>query len=253
MKLNKMKAKLLAGEPALGVSMMIPCPQIVEMIGRLGFDWILIDCEHGTISLETVELLAMAAEASGVTPIARPRTKDPHDILEVMDRGVMGVQVPHVNTAEDARRVVEAVKYHPLGSRGLAAGTRAADYGFGQSMAQYVAAANRETLVCVQLEEEAAIRNADDILRVDDIDVFFIGPSDLSQSMGHPGDPKAPRVREAIDTTFEKILAAGKIPGTPCAINSVKSVLERGIGYTYTHLTKLLGRASAEFFKAVDG
>ena len=110
MKQNRMKAKLIAGEPTIGVSIMIPSPQIVEMVAKLGFDWILIDCEHGTISLETVEMLAMAAETGGVTPIARPKTKTAGDILDMMERGVMGVQVPHVNSAEDARRVVEAVK-----------------------------------------------------------------------------------------------------------------------------------------------
>jgi len=245
-----MKAKLLAGEPAFGVSIMIPSPQVVEMAGRLGFDWVLIDCEHGTISLETVEILAMAAESSGITPIARPKTKDADDILKVMDRGVMGVQVPHVNTVEDARQAVAAVKYHPLGQRGLAAGTRPADYGYGQSMQQYVETSNRETLVCVQLEEEEAIRNADDILGVDHVDVFFIGPSDLSQSMGYPGNSKAPSVQEATDSTFEKIIAAGKIPGTPGSIDSIKAVLDKGILYTYTHLTKLLGYAGADFFKA---
>ena len=250
MKHNKMKAKLQSGEPAFGVSIMIPCPQVVEMVGRLGFDWILIDCEHGTISLETVEILAMAAESCGITAIARPKTKDADDILKVMDRGVMGVQVPHVNTAEDARRVVAAVKYHPLGQRGLAAGTRPADYGYGQSMEQYVEISNRETLVCVQLEEEEAIRNADDILAVDQVDVFFIGPSDLSQSMGYPGNSKAPPVQEAIDRTFEKIIAAGKIPGTPGSFESITTVLDKGILYTYTHLTNLLGHAGTDFFRA---
>ena len=250
MKKNKMKTKLLSGKPAFGVSIMIPCPQVVEMVGKLGFDWILIDCEHGTISLETVEILAMAAEASGITPIARPRTKAPDDILNVMDRGVMGVQAPHVNTAEDARQVVEAVKYYPLGKRGLAAGTRPADYGFGESMDRYVETSNQETLVCVQLEEEAAIRNADEILKVDHVDVFFIGPSDLSQSMGYPGDSKAPPVQKAIDDTFGKIVSAEKIAGTPGSIDNIISVIDKGILYTYTHLTKLIGYAGKDFFKA---
>jgi 4-hydroxy-2-oxoheptanedioate aldolase len=223
------------------------------MVGKLGFDWVLIDCEHGTISLETVEMLAMAAEACGITPIARPCTKSPHDILNVMDRGVMGVQVPHVNTAEDAQQVVDAVKFYPLGSRGLAAGTRPADYGFGGSMESYVEASNRETLVCVQLEEESAINNADDILDVDDVDVFFIGPSDLSQSMGYPGNPKAPPVRDAIEATFKKITVAKKIAGTPGSVNNIRDVLENGILYTYTHFTKLLGAASKDFFNTAKG
>lgn len=250
MKLNKMKAKLFAGEPVFGLSIMIPSPQLVEMAGKLDFDWVLIDCEHGTISLETVEILTMAAEASGITAIARPRTKEPHEILSVMDRGVMGVQVPHVNTAEDARKVVEAVKYHPYGNRGLAAGTRPAEYGFGGSVESFVDTSNRETLVCVQLEEAEAIKNVDEILAVEQVDVFFIGPSDLSQSMGYPGNPQAPPVAKAIDSTFTKIVAAGKVAGTPGNTTNIRSVLEKGIRYTYTHLTKLLSSAAAEFFSA---
>ncbi|MEW6670506.1 MAG: aldolase/citrate lyase family protein [Thermodesulfobacteriota bacterium] len=250
MKINKMKAKLYAGEPAFGVSVMIPSPQIVEMVAGLGFDWVLIDCEHGTISLETVEILAMAAEASGITAIARPRTNDPDDILKVMDRGVMGIQVPHINSAADARRAVESVKFHPIGKRGLAAGTRPSGYGFGEPMDQFVLASNRETLVCVQLEDAEAVENVDDILQVDGVDVFFVGPSDLSQSMGYPGNPKAAPVREAIDTLFGKIAASGKIAGTPAGIADIKAVLDRGIRYTYNHLPKLLGSAAEEFFSA---
>src|SRR6185436_6994475 len=102
MKSNRLKARLVAGAPAYGASVMIPSPQLVEMLGRAGFDWVLIDCEHGTISIETVELMVMAAEATGIIPIARPAQNTPAHILQLMDRGVMGVQVPHVNTAEDA-------------------------------------------------------------------------------------------------------------------------------------------------------
>ena len=128
---NPMKRKLLAGQPAFGVSVMFPSPQVVDMIGRLGFDWVLIDCEHGSISVESVELMALAAEAAGITPIARPQVNSFEAIGQLMDRGVMGVQVPHVNTGDDARRAVAAVKYHPLGGRGLAAGLRSSSYGFG--------------------------------------------------------------------------------------------------------------------------
>jgi len=250
MKANRMKVKLLAGQPAYGASVMIPSPQLVEMLGASGFDWVLIDCEHGTISLETVELMVMAAEAAGITPIARPAQNTSTHILQLMDRGVMGVQVPHVNTAEDARRAIAAVKYHPLGDRGLAIGTRSSVYGFAGSMAEYTAAANRETLVCVQLEDIKAIRNADEIIAVDGIDVFFIGPSDLSQSMGHPGNPKAPEVAAAIDRTLAKIVAAKKIPGLPAATDNVQKIIQQGARYIYTHVPKLLGSASAEFFKA---
>ena len=171
--------------------------------------------------------MAMAAEASGITAIARPVSRAPEHILQVLDRGVMGVQVPHVNTGADARRVLEAVKYHPLGSRSLAAGTRAAVYDSHGTLADYVAAANNETLVAVQLEDREAIDNIDELLKVDNIDVFFIGPSDLSQSMGHPGNPKAPAVAEAIDSSFRKMIAAGRTrerrpPRTICGACSTR-------------------------------
>jgi len=245
-----MKARFAAGEPAFGVSIMIPSPQLVEMVAGLGFDWVLIDCEHGTISLETVELLVMAAEASGVTPIVRPVSNGAADILQVMDRGAMGVQVPHVTTAEEARAAVAAVKFHPMGSRSLAAGTRAAGYDLAYSPAEAIAAANRETLVCVQLEDAAAIENADEILAVDGVDVFFIGPSDLSQSMGHPGDPKAPAVAEAIEATLAKIVAAGRTPGMPASADAVQHVLANGARYIYTHVPKLLGAAGRSYLAA---
>ncbi|MDP6040580.1 MAG: aldolase/citrate lyase family protein [Candidatus Latescibacteria bacterium] len=249
MKTNRMKARIKAGVPAFGVSIMIPSPQIVEIVGGLGFDWILIDCEHGNISLETAEHLALAAEASGVTPIARPKSNRADDILQLMDRGIQGVQVPHVNTAEDARRAVEAVKYHPMGTRGLGGGTRAAGYGLTQTVDEYVEVTNNETLVCVQLEDAEAIENVDEILEVENIDVFFIGPNDLSQSMGYPGNPKEPVVAEAINSTFEKIRAAGKASGTPGTVDNIQDVLAKGVLYTYNHIPKLLNSATQEFFQ----
>src|SRR6476469_2993565 len=110
---NAMKAKLASGMTALGCSVMFPSPQIVEMLGHAGFDWVLLDCEHGSLSLSAVEVMAMAADAVGISSIARPRTNSNADIQSVMDRGVMGVQVPHVGTAQDARRAVAAVKFGP--------------------------------------------------------------------------------------------------------------------------------------------
>jgi 2-keto-3-deoxy-L-rhamnonate aldolase RhmA len=246
MKTNRMKEKLRAGEPVYGVSVMIPSPQIVEMLAAAGFDWVLLDCEHGTITLESLELMAMAAEASGITPIARPVSRSAEHILQVLDRGVMGVQVPHVNTAEDAREVVAAVKFHPLGKRSIAAGTRAAQYDAHGTLADFVKRANDTTLIAIQLEDREAIENIDELLKVDDIDVFFIGPSDLSQSMGFPGNPKAPVVAEAIESSFRKMVAAGRTPGTPATAENLAGVLDKGVRYIYTHLPRLLsGSAKA--------
>ena len=171
---------------------MFPSPQIVEMLGYAGFDWVLIDCEHGSIGPADVELMAMACDAVGITSIARPKTNAASDIQAVMDRGVMGVQVPHINTGEDARRAVAAVKFGPGAARGLAAGTRPDALGPGRAACRTLPqAANARSLVCVQLEHALALSNIDDLLAVEGIDVFFIGPSDLSQSMGFAGNPKA--------------------------------------------------------------
>jgi len=246
---NPMKEKLRAGEPAFGVSVMIPSPQIVEMIAAAGFDWVLLDCEHGTLTLESVELMAMAAAASGITAIARPASRSAEHILQVLDRGVLGVQVPHVNTPAQAREVVEAVKFHPAGRRSLAAGTRAARYDAHGSLADYVKAANDATLIAAQIEDQEAVGNLDALLQVDGIDVFFIGPSDLSQSMGHPGDPKAPPVARAIEECLTKMRAAGRTPGMPATADHVREALDKGVRYVYTHLPRLVAGSAKEYLR----
>jgi 2-keto-3-deoxy-L-rhamnonate aldolase RhmA len=250
MRPNRLKEILKSGRPALGCSVMFPSPQIVEMLGHGGFDWVLLDCEHGSLSLADVEVMAMAADAVGITPIARPRSNSAVDIQSVMDRGVMGVQVPHINSAEDARRAVSAVKFGPGSGRGLAAGTRPDDWGLRAPMSDFTTAANEQSLVCVQLEHEAAINKADEILQVEGIDVFFIGPSDLSQSMGHPGNPGTPVVAKAIADTRSKIIAAGKTAGMPGTTEAVGALVGHGVRYIYTHLPRLLAAGAAQFLKA---
>ena len=250
MRSNAMKARLRAGEAALGCSIMIPSPQMVEMVAHAGFDWVLIDLEHGTIGLEAAELMIMAAEASGITPIARPRSNLPADITAVMDRGAMGVQVPHIASAEAARRAVAAVKFGPGEARGLAAGTRPDRYGLGGRMTDFVQRSNAESLVCVQLEDIAAVENVDAILQVEGIDVFFIGPSDLSQAMGHPGDPRAEPVAAAIKHLLGRIVAAGKTPGMPATADNLHDVIGSGVRYSYTHLPRLVGAGATAFLRA---
>ncbi len=244
---NRMKAKIKAGEPAFGVSVTFPAPELVEMIADAGFDWILIDCEHGSHDLDSVLAMTMACEVSGVTPIVRPPVNQPEVILRFLDRGALGVQVPHVNTKEEAIAAVRAVKFHPEGERGLGGGRKA----LGMSVAEFVEASNRETLVCIQIEHREAVDNLDEILTVDGVDVFFIGPSDLSQSMGYPGQRDHPEVRAAIDDAFEKIRAAGKASGTPGGPQETAEHIEKGVLYHYTHVPTMVATYSERFFKAV--
>lgn len=253
MQTNTMKRKIAAGEPAFGLSIMFSSPHLVEMAAHAGFDWVLIDCEHGSIPLDQVEIMCMAALASDITPIARPRSKDTLEILQVLDRGALGVQIPHVNTAEEARAAAQACKFHPEGVRSIAGGTRPQNYDLPAGSKTYFEDANREILVCVQLEDKVAIDHADEILEVEGIDVFFIGPSDLSQTMGHPGDTKAEPVASAVEETLAKIVARGKAPGMPAGVDAVEATVGKGVRYIYTHVPRLIGSASADYFRAAKG
>jgi 4-hydroxy-2-oxoheptanedioate aldolase len=244
---NSAKDKIGRGEVALGVSLMFPSPHLVEMLAYAGFDWVLIDCEHGSIGLADVEVMSMAADAAGMSAIARPRSNTAADIQSVLDRGVMGVQIPHINTGADAERAVAAVKFGPGAARGLAAGTRPDRWGLGGRMADFAARANAQSLVCVQIEHQEAVANIDDILKVEGIDVFFIGPSDLSQSMGHPGEAHAPPVAQAIEQTLAAIRAVGKAPGMPATAETLQDVIARGCRYVYNHLPRILGAGAKEF------
>ena len=135
----------------------------------------------------------------------------------------------------------------PGAARGLAAGTRPDRWGMGGRMADFTEQANAHSLVCVQIEHQEAVANIDEILAVDGIDVFFIGPSDLSQSMGHPGNPKAAPVAAAIATTLARIRAAGHTPGMPATAETLPEILGAGCRYIYTHLPRLLAAGSTPF------
>src|SRR5256885_7962503 len=178
MRENTLKQRLYAGKAAFGVMCTFPAPAVVEMLGHLGFDWILLDNEHGSITVDTAEACIAAAELSGMAPIVRPVGNKPEIIAPFLDRGAWGVQVPHVNTAEEARAAVDAVKYGPEGHRGIFSGGRPANYGFRGSSADYAKEANRNTLVGLMLEEVADIENLAQAGKVARVDVYFIGAGD---------------------------------------------------------------------------
>lgn len=247
MRENTLKRQLYAGKAAFGVMCTFPSPPVVEMLGHLGFDWILLDNEHGSITVDSAEACIVAAELSGMAPIVRPVGNKPEIIAPFLDRGAWGVQVPHVNTAEEARAAVAAVKYGPDGTRGIFSGGRPANYGFRGSTGEYAQAANRETLVCLMLEEVEAIENLDDILKVDQIDAFFIAPGDLSQSMGYPGQTSHPQVKKVIDDAVRQTRSAGRAPGVLTSPSSVDHYLEIGALFLYVSLGSLLTPAARQF------
>ena len=125
-------------------------------------------------------------------------------------------------------------------------------YGLAEAMPDFVERSNAESLVCIQLEHKTAIDNVDALLAVEDVDVFFIGPSDLSQSMGYPGHPNAEPVKSAIESTLKRIVTAGRTPGMPSASATIEDLLKLGVHYTYTHLPKLLKAGSLAYLSATQ-
>jgi 4-hydroxy-2-oxoheptanedioate aldolase len=240
--------RLRAGEPLFGLSIMFSAPSIVEMAALAGFDWVLIDCEHGAIDLGQVEAMATAAQAHGIAAIGRPAAADPADVARLLDRGLTGIQVPHVATPAQAHAIVEAAKFAPVGRRSLAVGTRAGRYGMGLDLATFAASANADTVVCVQVEDREGLENVARIAAVDGVDVVFLGPSDLSQALGAPGHAQAPHVQEAMRAAFAVIRAAGKVAGSAGEGEGAGRYRREGATYLYTHVATLFRQGAAAFF-----
>src|SRR6266852_6363329 len=166
MRENRVKRILNEGGMALGTHVGgIADPQIVEIIGLAGFDAAFIDMEHTSFDLRDIQLMVMAAERAGVTPIVRTPGFDPAFILRLLDMGVQGIQVPHVSDPATAREAVAAVRYPPDGDRGMAAGGRAADYG-KIPLLEHMARSNREILLACMIEDMAAVERIDEIAAV---------------------------------------------------------------------------------------
>jgi 4-hydroxy-2-oxoheptanedioate aldolase len=237
---DRMPRLLRGTEVVRGVFVGIPSPALVEMCGFAGFDFVVIDNEHGAASLETTEHMVRAAKAADIAPIVR--CTEP-DILRVMDLGAAGIQVPAVGSAAQAQRIVELARYTPAGHRGAAFSTRAAGYGF-YGGAAHVTASNEGTAVVVMIETPEALRNLDAIVAVPGVDAAFIGPSDLSFNLGHPADPGHADVQAAIADALARIARSPVVPGimaiTP---DEYRRYRQWGGRYMTTVITAVVGPA----------
>ena len=251
MQTNTLKQKLRAGKAAFGAMITFPSPPIVEMLGYMGFDWVLIDNEHGSITVESSEDMIRAGELTGVAPIVRPVANKPECIAPFLDRGAWGVQVPHVNTRAEAEAAVSACKYFPDGQRGIYSRGRPARYGIGTATPQYVQAANEQTLVCLMLEEVEAVHNIDEIVQVKGIDVLFIGSGDLSQSMGYPGQQTHPEVQALMEDGVARIRKAGIVAGVSCPDTLVPKFLGLGVRYFHGNVGNLLHSAGEAYLASM--
>ena len=204
--------KLKSGEVVYGPFMKATDPAIVEATGFAGFDFAVLDLEHGPVSFQQLQNLIRAAQVSGTFPIVRTPPGNLHRIGAAQDIGAGGIMVPQVLNAEEAMKAVKSAKFHPKGERGVCAFVRAAKYSALESQVYFNEA--NDNILILQLEGTEALENVDEIMEVPDIDILFIGPFDLSQSLGVPGQVNHPSVISSMQEIVKKAKSKGQMVGT---------------------------------------
>ena len=233
---NRVKRILREGGLAFGAYVGgIADPQIVEIIGHAGFDAAFIDLEHTSFDLRDVQLMVMAAERMGIAPIVRTPGFDPAFILRLLDMGVQGIQLPHIDNAEMARAAVRAVRYAPLGERGMMAGSRAADFGKVPA-AEHMARSNREITLAIMIEELSALDEIDAIASTEGVDLVVVGPADMSRALGVAGQSNHPKLVATIDRVAAAVRKSGvtrlALPmNNPVFPRDAAQLRELGVGY----------------------
>lgn len=239
MRKNELKTKLYEGKDALGLFLTVDSTDLVELAGLCGFDFVMIDNEHGVFSMEAIRHLVIAAELRGTVPLVRVSEKTEAQILSILDIGGYGILAPDVASAKEAQQIVDYAKYYPEGHRSMSM-PRASDY--GMIAGDYHQFANSNTLVAVQCESVSGMQNLQDVCTVDGVDMIFIGPFDMSQSLGIPGQVEEPQVQQTIAEALNIILAAGKIPGI-FAVDDVQAKRYRDMGFRF-----IIVRSDIDYF-----
>lgn len=206
---TRLPGLLRSGSPLRGIFNSLPSAAIVEMCGYAGFDFVVIDNEHGSAGHETTENMLRAARATGIVPVVRCLRED---IARVLDMGASGVQIPMVGSAAEARDLVQQVRYPGAGRRGSAFSSRAAGYGAFPGAA-HTQRSNDGIALIVMVETPAAVEQAAEIAAVEGVDAVFVGPNDLSHAMGFGSDWRSPEVDAAIQRALRAIAGAGNCPG----------------------------------------
>lgn len=250
---NPVKDKVRRGEPVFGTILPLPSPEAAEIAGLAGYDFLLLDTEHGPLTSETVSDLVRACRAVGVAPMCRVREQHPKSILRILDAGCLGVMVPQIETAEQAQAAVAATKYAPEGIRSLAGATAAAHWGT-VPLGDHISGSNAAIMNMLQIETRGGLEAVESIARVPGVDVLFIGPGDLSQGLGHPGAPTHPDVQAAI----QRIVRAGRAARVPVGIlaltpEDVEVYHALGVSVFLDSLPRLLLHACREQVKKLRG
>ena len=243
---NLFKQALQQGRAQIGIWSSLPSPYVSELVAGAGYDWMLLDTEHAPTDipqmLQQLQAAAAARPAGGAATAAvvRPAWNDPVMIKRFLDLGAQTLLIPFVQNAREAQAAVAATRYPPRGMRGMGGATRASHFGRD---ADYVLHAHEQTCVLVQVETSAALAEIEAIAAVEGVDGIFIGPSDLSASMGHPGNHKHPEVEAAIRDALVRIRACGKAPGILMADpERARAYLELGAQFVAVALDLVLLR-----------
>ena len=228
---SSLKQRLLAGETLVGCFSKLTDPAVAEIAGLAGMDFIILDQEHGAVSSERLQDLIRACECGGIAPVVRLLNKDETLILRALDSGSEGVQVPQVCTVDDAEMLAKASRFHPLGNRGVCRYVRAAGYGSIPSE-EHFSASNSRVLTIAHIEGLEGIANLGKICSVSGVDVLFIGPYDLSQSCGVPGQVDHPAVERRMAEAVAIARSNGLTVGTFVeSVESARKWISVGVRY----------------------
>jgi 4-hydroxy-2-oxoheptanedioate aldolase len=250
---NAFKLALSRFERQVGLWSGLASPITAEIVAGAGFDWIVIDGEHGPNDIPSLLVQLQAMRGGTAEPVFRVPWNDAVIVKRALDVGARSLLVPFVQNAEEARRAVASTRYPPRGIRGVSVAPRANDYG---RIKGYHANAHLDTCVLVQLETRAALAEIEAIAAVEGVDGLFIGPSDLAADFGHLGNPKHPEVRAAIKNAAQRIREAGKSAGTLAGdVDDVEPLFDMGFNFTAAgsdvgFLARGVGNVAARFHQS---
>lgn len=246
---NNFKAALLAQRQQLGLWCTLSDAYAAEVVAGSGFDWLLLDTEHSPADLRTVLSQLQAVSGYDVSAVVRPVNNDANLIKRLLDIGAQSLLIPYVQSAEDAKQAVSAMRYAPEGIRGVSAVTRATRFG---RVKGYARRAAEELCLLVQIETPAGLDALEQIAAVDGVDGIFIGPGDLAACLGYVGEPGHPAVKAAIEDAARRVRACGKPLGILTSdIAYAKHMITLGATFTAVGIdAAILARATEDLAAA---
>jgi len=242
---NRIKHKLADGRVCFVLGG-VADPDMLDQLGACGADGFWLEGEHGPVDFDNVANMSRACDLWGVTALARVHYNEYGSIYRMLDRGVQGLVMPHVNSRAEAEAFVSAAKFAPVGKRGMFTSRQ------GYNVPDYFQVANSETLLVILIEDIVALGQLDDILKVGQIDVFFVAPSDLAASMGHIGNTGHPEVQSALTAAIAKIVGAGRCAGTITESDGAERLANQGVRFLLTNVAPWIEAGAKQFSAAVE-